>query len=64
MYFDKMDVVIDTYRNKQKGWSFAYMTRLLHDGIFHVGSLIKPALCDMQMGSDYNMSETLTHRVK
>ena len=24
MYFDKMDVVIDTYRNKQKGWSFAY----------------------------------------
>ena len=25
MYFDKMDVVIDTYRNKQKGWSFAYM---------------------------------------
>ena len=53
MYFDKMDVVIDTYRNKQKGWSFAYMTRLLHDGIFHVGSLIKPALCDMQMGSDY-----------
>ena len=25
MYFDKMDVVIDTYRNKQKGWSFAYI---------------------------------------
>ena len=25
MYFHKMDVVIDTYRNKQKGWSFAYM---------------------------------------
>ena len=40
-----------------------YMTGLLHEGIFHVWKLAL-GLCDVQLSSDFNMSETLTHTVK